>query len=276
MRLKSAIVIAVLAGLVITAAAARQPDGPGFKDPGLFTRMPTAYGDWVKEAPFDAYSFQVSDSKQERVEGHMFTYLYRWDEEMGPRPSTLQIIRNYENAAKSIGGRVLYENDEIATLRIAKGDKDIWVSVEPGGPQMQLVIVKRQAMKQDILADAQALQGGLAAQGHVEVPGIFFDFNKAVVKPESKPALDQVARMLKAEPSLKVYVVGHTDAVGTLEANLRLSEARAQAVAKALAEGYGISPARLKGCGVGPLSPVASNDTEEGRAKNRRVELVKQ
>jgi OOP family OmpA-OmpF porin len=112
--------------------------------------------------------------------------------------------------------------------------------------------------------------------GHAEVPGIFFDFNKWEVKPESKPALDEVAKMLKANPSMKVWVVGHTDSVGTLEANGKLSEARAAAVAKILVTDYGINAARLRGMGVGPLTPVARNDTEEGKTRNRRVELVKQ
>ena len=108
------------------------------------------------------------------------------------------------------------------------------------------------------------------------MPGIFFDFNKSDVKPESKPSLDEVARMVKANPSMKVWVVGHTDSVGTVEANQKLSEARALAVVNTLVANYGIPAARLKGYGAGPIAPVASNKTEEGRAKNRRVELVEQ
>jgi len=127
-----------------------------------------------------------------------------------------------------------------------------------------------------VAVNAASLEGGLARSGHVEVPGILFDFNKSDVKPESKPALDEVAKMLSANGSMQVWVVGHTDNVGTLEANMKLSEARAAAVAKFLVANYGINVARLKGCGVGPLAPVASNDGEEGRAQNRRVELVKQ
>jgi OmpA-OmpF porin, OOP family len=125
-----------------------------------------------------------------------------------------------------------------------------------------------------ITMDAAGLQGVLAQVGPVEVPGILFRFNKSDVKPESKPALYEIAKMLKHSPSMRVWVVGHTDSVGTLEANMKLSESRAAAVASALAANYGISEARLRGCGAGSLTPVASNNTEDGRAKNRRVELV--
>jgi outer membrane protein OmpA-like peptidoglycan-associated protein len=108
------------------------------------------------------------------------------------------------------------------------------------------------------------------------VPGIFFDTGKSELKPESAAAVGEVAKLLKADAALKVYVVGHTDNVAALELNLRLSQARAEAVMQALMSQHGIAAARLAARGVGPLAPVASNDNEEGRAKNRRVELVKQ
>ena len=106
--------------------------------------------------------------------------------------------------------------------------------------------------------------------------GLFFDFNKATLQPESKPTLDEIARFLSANPGLKVHVVGHTDNVGGVEFNQRLSQARADAVVAALARGYGVPPSRMRPAGVGLLSPVASNADEEGRAKNRRVELLPQ
>ena len=86
--------------------------------------------------------------------------------------------------------------------------------------------------------------------------------------------MDQITKLLESDPRLLLYVVGHTDSVGTLESNLKLSAERADAVVKALV-GRGIEPARLKSAGVGPFSPVASNRTDEGKAKNRRVEIVK-
>jgi outer membrane protein OmpA-like peptidoglycan-associated protein len=131
-------------------------------------------------------------------------------------------------------------------------------------------------MQQDVVANAAALQGGLAQEGHVAVPGIFFDFNKSDVKPESQPALEEVAKLLKTNPSMRVWVVGHTDNVGSPESNVTLSNARAAAVIKALTQQMGIEPKRLAPHGAGPFAPVATNKTEEGRARNRRVELVEQ
>jgi outer membrane protein OmpA-like peptidoglycan-associated protein len=96
------------------------------------------------------------------------------------------------------------------------------------------------------------------------------------VKPESKPALEEIAKLLKSDAGLKLYVVGHTDNTGVFDANMKLSQDRATAVVNALVSSYGIPVSRLKACGDGPTAPVASNDTEEGRALNRRVELVKQ
>jgi outer membrane protein OmpA-like peptidoglycan-associated protein len=110
----------------------------------------------------------------------------------------------------------------------------------------------------------------------VEVPGIFFDTGKSELKPESDSAVAEVAKLLKADPALKVYVVGHTDNVASLDLNLKLSQARAESVVHALVSKHEIAAARLTGRGVGPLTPVASNDNEEGRARNRRVELVRQ
>ncbi len=117
---------------------------------------------------------------------------------------------------------------------------------------------------------AQAISTG----GRIALYGIYFDFNKADVKPESDPTLEQIARLLKESPSLKVLVVGHTDNVGSFSFNMDLSQRRAAAVVAALRARHGVGKDRLSPVGVSYASPVASNKTEEGRAKNRRVELV--
>lgn len=108
----------------------------------------------------------------------------------------------------------------------------------------------------------------------MRIYGILFDFDKADIKPESKPALDVIATLLKTQASLSIFVVGHTDGKGTLDHNMKLSQARAKAVVAALTGQYGIAAAHLDAHGVGPLAPVATNATEEGRKQNRRVELV--
>jgi outer membrane protein OmpA-like peptidoglycan-associated protein len=131
-------------------------------------------------------------------------------------------------------------------------------------------------MNQDVVANAASLAGSIKDAGKVAIYGIYFDTAKAVIKPESEPSLKEIAKMLQTDPKLKVYIVGHTDNVGTFDSNMKLSKDRADAVVKALAGKYNIGATRLQAGGVGPLSPAASNLTEEGRAKNRRVELVAQ
>jgi outer membrane protein OmpA-like peptidoglycan-associated protein len=112
--------------------------------------------------------------------------------------------------------------------------------------------------------------------GHVSVYGIYFDSGKTELKPESDTAMVQISKLLLNNGSLKLYVVGHTDNVGTIDANMKLSKDRADAVVNTLVTKYGIQSTRLKSYGVASLAPVSSNDNEDGRAKNRRVELVKQ
>ncbi len=142
-----------------------------------------------------------------------------------------------------------------------------------------LEIVEGKAMETGKVAaslNAAEMAKGIANEGKVAVYGVYFDTGKAEVKPDSKPALAEMARMLQQDPKLKVFVVGHTDNQGVLAQNLALSQQRADAVVKALAEGYKVDPKRLAAKGVGAYAPLASNRAEEGRRKNRRVELVEQ
>jgi outer membrane protein OmpA-like peptidoglycan-associated protein len=276
------IVSAFIAGILFcfspVAAPAQQPDKAGFKDPTLFTRPPSYWGDWVDEREFEAYDFPVSRDNVEHVEGHYAKYEYRFDDSRGGSGSPLKVLRNYQNAATRIGGKVVYESadHDQTTLRISRAGQETWVSVQAGASDFALVIVERQAMKQEVVANAGALQSGLAEVGHAEVPGIYFDFGKSEVKPESRPALEQVAKLLQENPSMRVWVVGHTDSVGSAESNVALSNARAASVIRVLTQQMGIASRRLAPHGAGPYAPVASNKTEEGRAKNRRVELVEQ
>jgi outer membrane protein OmpA-like peptidoglycan-associated protein len=186
-------------------------------------------------------------------------------------------VRNYEAAAKTIGGEILWDDVRRTTIRVAKNGVETWLALEAfnDGRAYELNIVERQLMKQDVVANAAALNSGLKGNGHVEVPGIFFDFGKSDVKPESEAALKEVAALIGANPALKVWVVGHTDNVGSADGNMKLSEARAAAVVKALAQ-KGIDAKQLAPHGAGPYAPVASNSTDDGRARNRRVELVAQ
>ena len=265
--------------LTCLLAAAQAKDYQGYKDPALFTRMPhylLSGKDSMIDNPFDAYEFQTGNGSR-KVEGHHVHYTYDYDESAGTPPGFLQIVRNYEAAAKKIGGEVLASGARTTTLRIARNGQETWVAVEAfnEGREYEVHIVERGGLKEDVVANAAALRSGLQQNGHVEVPGIFFDFGKSDVKPESEPALKELASLLQANAALKVWVVGHTDNVGAVDANVTLSGARAAAVVKALVQ-RGIAAGRLAAHGAGPYAPVASNTSDDGRAKNRRVELVAQ
>jgi OmpA-OmpF porin, OOP family len=127
-----------------------------------------------------------------------------------------------------------------------------------------------------VTVDAAAMAKDIASTGRVALYGIYFDHDKADIKPESAPTLQEIAALLKQDPKLSLYVVGHTDGVGQFDYNVKLSERRAASVVQALATQHGIDAKRLRPAGVGMLAPVAPNDSDEGRAKNRRVELVRQ
>ncbi|MEO7106688.1 MAG: DUF4892 domain-containing protein [Rhodoferax sp.] len=142
-----------------------------------------------------------------------------------------------------------------------------------------IVVVKMDAKAREQAMEtlsASEMGKSLDSSGKVAVYGILFDTNKADIKPDSRASLDQIGALLKQQTSLKLHVVGHTDNVGTLPANMELSKRRAEAVVGTLVSSYGIARDRLTGNGVASLAPVASNRDEAGRAKNRRVELVLQ
>jgi outer membrane protein OmpA-like peptidoglycan-associated protein len=188
-------------------------------------------------------------------------------------------VRNYEAALQRIGATEITTDPNSTwwvNARVSKGGQEAWAEAQKGNGKIWIHVVEVKAMQQYIVADAAALGSDIKASGHVAVYGINFDTNKAIVRSDSKPALDEIAKLLKADPALRLKVVGHTDMVGSLDANMSLSQARAEAVVQALVGQYGVAAARLKGHGVGPLAPVSTNDSDEGRAKNRRVELVKE
>lgn len=127
-----------------------------------------------------------------------------------------------------------------------------------------------------VTVGATEMAKAITSTGRVALYGIQFDFNKADVKPESDPTLAEMGKLLKASPTMKLLVVGHTDNVGGFASNLELSQRRATAVVAALATRFGIAKDRLTPVGVSYASPVASNQSDEGRGRNRRVELVDQ
>lgn len=219
-----------------------------------------------------------------------------------PERSTLEIFRNYQQALAKAGATVLFQCEEDAcgpayarnkwsqtnglfaasdgdprylAATIASGERRAWIALMVGKRRTQLDVVEAAPMDQGLVAvDPAKLAADIAQTGTVRIYGILFDVDKADIRPESKPALDAIAAMLRAQPKLALFVVGHTDATGALQHNLDLSRARARAVVGALTRDYAIAAPRLDPHGVGPLAPVATNTTDEGRQQNRRVELV--
>ena len=151
------------------------------------------------------------------------------------------------------------------------------VDRQNGGVYVELVESRKmESGKVNADLSAETMAKTIASDGKVAIYGVYFDTGKAEIKPESKPALDEMAKLLNSQPALKVYIVGHTDSQGSLASNTDLSQRRADMVAKTLETNYRIDARRLLSKGVASLAPVASNDDEPGREKNRRVELVKQ
>jgi OmpA-OmpF porin, OOP family len=267
--------------LLNPALAAGDPnDFPGSKDPDIFSRMPGFVISSYEALEFGRYEFQTGSDSTEKVEGRRTFSAYTAKDGI-THPSGLQVIRNYVNAAKALGGDQIYEYEDGGTqysiIRIIKEDKEVWAEVSGANNGMYNVqMVEKQLMKQDVVANADALSGSIKETGRVAVYGIYFDTGKADLKPASDPALAEIVKMLKADVGLKVYVVGHTDNVGQFASNVKLSQDRAASVVNALVRKHGIAAARLTPFGCGPATPVASNKTDEGKAKNRRVELVAQ
>jgi outer membrane protein OmpA-like peptidoglycan-associated protein len=270
------VIVGLSLSLCITPAFAQ--DVEGSRDHPLFTRLPDYYIDSYEEKEFDAHDgFVDNDGSYKTVEGRKFHINYHFKE--GTKYlSDAQIKGNYREAFKKIGGVVHYEDSYNLHMSLEKGGKVTWVQVHPwnGGQGIELYIVEEKVMEQYVVADADALAKEISLTGKVAVYGIHFDTGKAVVKSDSKPALEEIAKLLKKDTGLKIYVVGHTDSVGRFDSNMSLSMSRAEAVVRVLAKQYGIEASRLKAHGVGPLVPASTNRSEDGRALNRRVELVKQ
>jgi outer membrane protein OmpA-like peptidoglycan-associated protein len=147
--------------------------------------------------------------------------------------------------------------------------------VQKGRTLAHVAVIAPDVMeKKMVFVNADEMKKSLQDEGRVALYGIFFDTDKDVVKPESKATLEEVAKLLAANPSLRLRVVGHTDNQGKADYNLDLSRRRAASVVRELTGKLGVDAARLDSFGCGLYAPVASNETEDGRAKNRRVELV--
>lgn len=190
-----------------------------------------------------------------------------------------QLFEYSSQAAHYLAARQIRPEGEVAVAVFVTQYYDGYtpkVEVKKGQTIVQVDVVDARPREQRMVTQTAAeLSSRLNVKGRVTLHGVFFDTNRTEVKPESKPALDEVAKLMTQDPTLKVLVVGHTDTVGGFEPNRSLSERRAAAVVQELKARYGITGERLFSFGVSYAAPAATNSTEEGRAQNRRVELVK-
>lgn len=247
--------------------------------------------------------------KHETLEGKVTRISY----EIARGRTTLEVMRNYEIALKEKGFKTLFacknqacggrpfnhtvvpywggfaENYGDQRYRAAQKEGPegtvyaalyVVLNTSEGGPRhnrvyAQLDIVEIKAMRKEMeVVDAAKMQKALDAAGHIALYGILFDHDSAKLRPESETALAEIVKLLNAQPGLKLYVVGHTDNQGTLDYNRNLSTQRAASVVRYLTRTGHIARERLDPHGLAFLAPVATNRTEAGRQKNRRVELV--
>lgn len=275
--------ITVLLGMMIlslttvVAARAADTDKPGSKDHPLLSRMPDFHISEYKLIEFDNHKFIGTDKQKVVVEGRKLSIEYKLNKDAAV-PGELKIRRNIQDALTKVGGKVLFDDDfnRCSTILLEKDGKETWIEVRSLDKSYRLNTIEKQAMQQEVVATAEVMGSDIHATGHVSVYGIYFDTAKSDIKPESDAAIAEIAKLLQGNPALKLYVVGHTDNVGSFETNMKLSRDRAEAVTRELIGKYHVTADRLKAHGVSSLTPIASNDTEEGKQKNRRVELVKQ
>lgn len=279
------------------------------QDHPLLTPYPGSEQTARMVADFDAYARVVGmkdeASVTEVVEGKVTRLRYRNPKDR----STLEILANYRQALEAAGLIVDHEcsgrqacasagvghrqipgwteingmnlgaasDVRYFTGRLAHegGTAYVAIGVNPSVHHVHVVEVREMAGGL-VTVDAAALGQALDRDGRVVVDGILFDTDSARLQPASDPALEQVARLLRERPAVRLHVVGHTDSQGGFGHNQRLSADRAASVVQALSTRFGIDAGRLQAHGVGPLAPAAGNGTEAGRAKNRRVEIVLQ
>lgn len=303
--LGAALLVFAIPGPVASIAQTR--DVAGSKDyPGI-GRFGGSVITGYAAKDFDAVRIQAAPFKDgkptdpRRLEGRTTRIAYR----NGPGPSMLEVARNFETQLAKAGFETLLacETDECGGIpfteaidilpipqmwvdgfnyryyvgRKVDGGNETYASVlvsqNNDNVFTQLVVAELGAIKNKMV-DAAAMAKGLGESGHIALYGIYFDTDKAVIKPESRPTLDEIAKLLAGQPQLNVVIVGHTDSQGSYDYNMDLSRRRAEAIAAELASRYGITRSRLRTAGVGFLAPVGTNATDAGRALNRRVELV--
>lgn len=237
------------------------------------------------EGPADRSILEVMRNYQQALEqgGFEVEFFCRKAEECSPGGS---VSTFWEAGNGEIGMPTTWETSIylLASRDGAEGRATVaMLGVETGAtasrpltPHVAVTVIESEPMETDriTLVEASEMEEALARDGRIAIYGINFDFDSAEITPDSQPQIEQLGTLLAENPDLSVLIVGHTDGQGGFDYNLSLSQRRAQAVADALGADFGIEGSRITPAGAGMVAPVATNRTEEGRAKNRRVEIV--
>lgn len=262
--------------VLCSSPALAQDDCEGCKDHPQIARFPGFFLEAAEQNDFNSIEFRVGDSSVTK-EGKYWSLKYT-QKEGAKTPSAVEVVRNYENAFKKGGGKLLWKEEgwTPATVMMPLGKSERWMAISLFNAQtvIQLDIIEVAAMEQKVEVSASEMMDALNRDGFIALYGILFDTGKDAIKPESEALLAEIVTLLRDNAALQLSVEGHTDNVGNAKANQALSQKRAESVKKFLV-GKGIDGKRLGTKGQGDSKPVADNRTEAGRAKNRRVELVK-
>jgi outer membrane protein OmpA-like peptidoglycan-associated protein len=247
------------------------PAGPDYR---LLGHMPNYAAGTPEKKAFDELGFAVRGEEEVTetpAQGAKYVVAYRL-KPGAEAASDAEIQENYRAALGLLGAALLYTDPRTTVGRLEQNGQTIWVRVYSQDGEIEVRAIEEKPFAAPAL-QAAALKSALEKEGRVALY-VGFDGAKAALKPEAARTVAEVVKLLKENPTLKLSIEGHTDDVGPRPANEKLSRDRAAAVLEAIAAG-GIARARLSSAGHGPAKPLADNGTSEGRAKNRRVELVK-
>jgi OOP family OmpA-OmpF porin len=259
--------------MLISITTISAQDADGCKEHPFFSRMPNFIISDCSQK-FDKLEYYDANGEIASKEGELTIIDYSFpDDESLKVPSQLQVIRNYENAIIKLGGKKIYEDKQNLTCSLNKNSREYIICVEMtnGNIIHKLYVLEVGLMIQEITANE--MLDALNKDGYIAL-NILFETGKSAIQQESLPIVDQIFELLNSNSALIVSVEGHTDNVGDAASNKKLSNDRAKSIMDALIA-KGIDKTRLSSIGWGQEKPTADNRSEDGRAKNRRVEIVK-